>query len=57
MSLQAPGDAPSAGNDNEVSKLSELQVREKNPGISEACGDVYSKGDAGGSSKKLGQCP
>lgn len=57
MSLQAPGDAPSAGNDNKVSKLSELQVRKKNPGISEACGDMCSEGDAGGGSKKLRQGP
>lgn len=54
MSLQAPRDAPLAGNDNEVRELSELQARERNlTGISEGCRDLSLKGDVGGSSEEL----
>ena len=48
-------DAPLAGNDKEVSELSELRVRKRNlTGISEAPGDLGSKGNAGKGSERLG---
>ena len=56
MSLQAPRDAPSAGNDNEVSELSELQARERDlTGDSEGCGDLCSKGLLVGAVRSLNQ--
>lgn len=53
MSLWAPGDAPSAGNDNEVSELSELQARKRSlTGVSEVREGLCTKTDAGGSGEK-----
>lgn len=51
---QAPREASPAGSDKEASELSGLQVKKRNlTGISEARGDLHSKGDAGGGREKL----